>query len=212
MRPTKLLFAAAVPVVVVASVAIAGQFKNVFVDTDVVARSGVSGGDGTESKLGYDGYFLYEIAWGETYDRPCSFQVKGARRSSDVWQMPTEEKLLMTKWCKEEDSFKVTANAPTSDGSSGKFISGIRVCHTENHDSDGQRIKGIAIRTSRVDENGVVTKGGEDDHQLTHCKTWSNWVECKSGQLARRLILNGSEYVKGIELECAPVYTGARPK
>ena len=66
-----------------------------------------------------------------------------------------------------------------------------------------------------MDANGVVSvvSGGEDDHKLAHCDTWENWQKCGDGQLARRIIVESyGPSAKGIALECAPVYTGARPK
>lgn len=215
MRTTKLLFALVVPAVFIASVAVGWQFKNVFVDTGTITKPvPISGSTGAEASVGFDGYFLTEVDWGEKQDNPCSFTVHGMRRSGDAWQVAEPTTLNFGACEKKSVPYKVQVVQPSSDGSSGKFISALQVCKSEKKTSSFEKVKGIRIRTSRVDENGAVTaNAGDEEYFLKHCKTWESWVSCPAGQLVRRLILNTDDgSAKGIGIECAPVYTGARPK
>ena len=217
MRATRLLFAAIVPVVVVASVAVASQFKNVFVDTGSVATTGFSGGTAdAQTKVGYDQEFITDIAWAEYADHPCSFTVTGAHRFQDKWEEAAPVQASIPSGCKDTSSqFRVRSHFDHTDPSQGTFVSGIQICRSDKDDSDKERLKGIRIKTSTVDANGVVSDGvgGEDDHKLAHCKTWESWQTCKPGYLARRIVVGSvGPSAKSIALECAPVYTGARPK
>lgn len=213
MRPSKLVFVLVVPAVVVASVAVASTYKNVLVDTNKVTKSGRSGGTGdTKISVGYDDEFLYDIGWSEYQDDPCHFRTKGSHRSDDKW-VDAAAVDANTSGCKDlSTSFTVTSRFDHADASEGRFISGIQVCRSGKKDTDQQKLKGIRIRTRTVSATGVVSDApaGEDDHKLAHCDTWETWVECPSGQLARRLLIDAfGRSAKSIELECAAVSTGA---
>lgn len=189
------------------------------------SRTAVSGHTGLEKRVGDPASdqapgFLWKIEWSETSDHPCYFGAYTAKIANGSWVVPSAPQVYNDICQKRAASLK-TVMLQMPSGESARFIRSVQVCLSERKNSADERMKGIRVKSARLDADGrFVSDNATESAVRTHCKQWAPEVSCPEGQAATAMHLQvggggtgaGSSSIRGIALECAPPRTTtARP-
>ena len=170
-------------------------------------KTNVSGHSGTEKKLSTGKHsFLFGFGWSERSDKPCYLRSGDAKVYVEDGKNGYITKTKSYEECTEKSSsykaifFELDGNAKTE-----RFITGVKVCTSDKKDSKKEYLKGVKIRSAKLNAKGkVINDNAEESVVRTNCKLWHDWAECKKGQVATSLItVSDSSGVRGLRLQCA---------
>ncbi|MCP5267197.1 MAG: hypothetical protein H6934_13860 [Burkholderiaceae bacterium] len=165
--------------------------------------------------------FIYGIEWSERNDKPCFLKIYTARLrgSKPSAQYGTEydyefraKTFEMGGGCALNASSlrKLHYQIPRAPGwkTNGlpKFINAVKVCGNDKRSSNDERVKGITAYAVQVSPDGRFQNvGAELTERRTNCKKWYTKTACPAGTAAYGVQVVGDLWLKGLQLECAPL-------
>lgn len=174
--------------------------------SDGGGSGGTSGGsmqhEGMDEHTAFSG--LRKITWHEDKDKPCHMVV----HSFAIETVPGSPEDKVNDICKGDEGNKKIVTLANNE-----FATGVSVCTTDKKDTTKNRLKGIRLYSSVIDNDGNVSStGGYQGNRHTNCKVWRAPAKCPADHIVTSLkIYSKDNSYTGLGIKCRKVETASSP-